>query len=195
MITSTLLKQLFSSKNPARLTQVAFFCIAITMASGCAERKVRVVPWATAVLVRPNPPVVRVDSTAAADMSPDFRIEPPANNGKLFSSRPVPLRPRASAPVQPETVDAAKATGLVPELSAQETAVAKQQVAESIAIAQRNLATALGRKLSPAQSDIVSKISSFLAEAHEASGDGDWARARNLAKKAQILSDDLVSSL
>jgi len=57
------------------------------------------------------------------------------------------------------------------------------------------LTAARGRKLSPTQSDIVSKINSFVAEAREASGAGDWARARNLAKKAQILSEDLVASL
>jgi hypothetical protein len=60
---------------------------------------------------------------------------------------------------------------------------------------ERNLATAQGRKLTPAQSDIVSKINGFVAEAREAGGNGDWARARNLGKKAQILSEDLVSSL
>ncbi|GAC1631909.1 MAG: hypothetical protein NVS9B14_04480 [Candidatus Acidiferrum sp.] len=73
--------------------------------------------------------------------------------------------------------------------------MAKGQVAESIALAERNVATAHGKKLSPAQTDVLSKIAGFLAEAREASGEGDWARARNLAKKAQILSEDLVASL
>jgi len=80
-------------------------------------------------------------------------------------------------------------------LSPQDTAAAKQQVADSIAIAERNLVAARGRKLLPAQSDIVSKINGFMMEAREASREGDWARARNLAKKAQILSEDLASSL
>jgi hypothetical protein len=84
---------------------------------------------------------------------------------------------------------------LVPELSPQETAAAKAQFAESVAIVEQNLATAQRRKLTPAQSDVVSKINGFVAEAREASGEGDWGRARNLAKKAQILSQDLASSL
>jgi hypothetical protein len=100
-----------------------------------------------------------------------------------------------NSPTQTETADAASATGLVPELSPQDTATAKQQVADSIAIAERNLVTARGRNLLPAQSDIVSKIKVFMTEAREASREGDWARARNLAKKAQILSQDLASSL
>ncbi len=195
MITSILLKKFSPPQRVARTVKVSLCCAAAVAASGCAERKVRAFPWATVVMVRPNPPVVRVDATAAADLAPDFRVDPPANNGKLFNSRPVPARPRIDAAGQAEGVDAAKTTVLVPELGAQETAVAKQQVADGIAIAERNLTAARGRKLSPTQSDIVSKINSFVAEAREASGAGDWARARNLAKKAQILSEDLVASL
>ncbi len=195
MITRILLNILSPSSRFARTAKVILCSAALAMASGCAQRKAHVFPWATAVMVRPNPPVARVDPTPAVGLAPDLRIDPPANNGKLFNSRPVPVRPRIDAAGQAEGVDAAKTTVLVPELGAQETAVAKQQVADSIAVAERNLTAARGRKLSPTQSDIVSKINSFVAEAREASGAGDWARARNLAKKAQILSEDLVASL
>jgi len=178
-----------------RATQVALCCAAVFTLSGCAGRKVRAFPWATAIAVRPNPPVAHGELSSADDLAPDFRIEPPSNNGKIFGARSVPARPRVNSPAQTETADAVSATGLVPELSPQDTAAAKQQVADSVAIAERNLATARGRKLLPAQSDIVSKIKGFLTEAREASREGDWARARNLAKKAQILSQDLASSL
>jgi len=152
-------------------------------------------PWATATVVRPNPPVAHGNPSVADDLAPDFRIEPPSTNGKIFGARSVPSRPRLNSPTQTEAVDAVSTTGLVPELSPQDTAAAKQQVADSIAIAERNLLATRGRKLLPAQSDIVSKINGFMTEAHDASREGDWARARNLAKKAQILSQDLASSL
>lgn len=84
---------------------------------------------------------------------------------------------------------------LVPELSPQETAAARRQFAESASIIERNLALARRKRLTAAQNDMVSKVNGFMTEAREASGEGDWARARNLARKAQILSEELVASL
>ncbi len=165
--------------------------------SGCAERKARAFPWATAVLVRPLPPVVRSSdaATPTADIDADFRVEAPASASRIFAARSVPPRPRSATPTAAEPVGAGKAADLVPELSPQEIAAAKEQVAASIAIAERNAAAARGKNLSPAQADVLSKIAGFVAEAREAAGEGDWGRARNLAKKAQILSEDLAASL
>lgn len=173
-------------------------CGAMLLFSGCAERKARAIPWATAVLVRPLPPTVRSNDagTAVADIDPNFRIEAPATTSRIFSVRLAPARPRTTAPTATETANAGKtADDLVPELSPQETAAAKEQVATSIAIAERNATAARGKKLSPPQMDVLSKIAGFVADAREAAGEGDWARARNLAKKAQILSEDLAASL
>jgi hypothetical protein len=170
-------------------------CVALVTLGGCAERKARAVPWTTAVLVHPNAPLAHGDgSTEAADIAPDFRVEPPPNNGKLFGTRPVPARPRVQASPQSETVNGGKTQMLVPELSPQETAAAQQQFAESAGIIEKNLALARKRKLTAMQNDMVSKVKGFMTEAREASGEGDWARARNLAKKAQILSEELVIS-
>jgi len=73
-------------------------------------------------------------------------------------------------------------------------AAAQQQFSESAAIAEKNLAIAKNKNLSRQQADTVSKVNAFLTEAREASTEGDWGRARNLAKKAQILSEDLAAS-
>jgi hypothetical protein len=43
------------------------------------------------------------------------------------------------------------------------------------------------------QSDLVSKIVSFSDEARKAASEGDWTRARNLAKKAEVLSEELAA--
>jgi len=66
---------------------------------------------------------------------------------------------------------------------------------DSVAIAQRNLDAAKGRTLNPTQTDLASKVTSFLRESKDAVRDGDWTRARNLAKKAQLLSEELAASL
>jgi hypothetical protein len=84
---------------------------------------------------------------------------------------------------------------LAPQLSEQEIAVAQQQMNESVAIAQKNLSTAKGHRLNPTQSDLASKVNSFLQESKDAVREGDWTRARNLAKKAQVLSEELAQSL
>jgi hypothetical protein len=170
-------------------------CAGVVLLAGCAERKVRAFPWATAAMVRPIAPIARKNlSSEAAEIAPDFRVEPPLNNGKLFPARTMPARPHVAPQTPAENGSGSKTQTLVPELSPQETAAAQQQVAESTATIEKNLALARGRKLTAEQADLVSKVNGFMAEAREASGEGDWARARNLARKAQILSEELVAS-
>jgi hypothetical protein len=48
--------------------------------------------------------------------------------------------------------------------------------------------------LNAAQQDLVGKIRSFLSQSRDASKDGDWSRAQNLAQKARLLSDELINS-
>ncbi|HWZ99482.1 MAG TPA: hypothetical protein VN025_17125 [Candidatus Dormibacteraeota bacterium] len=173
---------------------VFFLCGTLTVLGGCAERRTtHAFPWTMALMVRPNVPVAHGD-TDAADLAPDFYVAPPANNGRLFGTRAAPTRPHVSVSPQPDSGNGSKTPTLVPELSAQETAAAQQQFSDSIGIVEKNLAATKGRRLSALQADTVSKVNAFLAEAREASGEGDWGRARNLAKKAQILSQDLVAS-
>jgi hypothetical protein len=62
-------------------------------------------------------------------------------------------------------------------------------------VAERNLAAAAGKSLNAMQSDVASKVRSFISDAREAGRAGDWVRARDLAKKAQVLSEELVGSL
>lgn len=186
-------------KKAFRIGKGFLICGAAAMLAGCAERKAHAIPWATAVLVRPNPPVPQnINADGAEDIAPDFRIEVPSAYRKIFAMRPVPApgRPPGGQNSTPaENGTESNSPLLVPELSPHETAVAKVQTSQSVAVAERNLAAARKKNLTPMQLDAVSKINGFLTEAREASHEGDWARARNLAKKAQILSEDLVAAL
>jgi len=76
---------------------------------------------------------------------------------------------------------------IAPELTPQESAVAQQQTNQSLGIAEKNL--------NAAQADLVSKIRGFIKDAREAAQITDWSRARGLAKKAQVLSEELTGSL
>jgi hypothetical protein len=80
---------------------------------------------------------------------------------------------------------------LVPQLSAEEEAIAQQQWKESLEIAERNLAAMQGKPLDASQRDLASKVRGFIDDARDSARQSDWTRARVLAKKAQLLSEDL----
>jgi hypothetical protein len=173
----------------------ALLVSAIGALGGCAERRVQARNWTDTGEVRPNPPV-RIEAQAGTDdIAPDLAIALPENGAKLFSGRPVPPRPRVEPPRPSGGTTAPKSQTLVPELSPVEAATAQQQFSESVSIAEKNLGIAKTKNLSATQTDAVAKINAFLTEAREASAEGDWGRARNLAKKARILSEDLAASL
>jgi len=116
----------------------------------------------------------------------------------LIGLRPVPPRSRGNAPSNATAgSDAEKsdAPTIAPQLTPQESAVAQQQTNESLNIAERNLGAVRGKTLSAAQTDLVSKIRGFINDARAAAQITDWSRARSLAKKAQVLSEELASSL
>ena len=84
---------------------------------------------------------------------------------------------------------------IAPQLTPAEASSAQQQMNESLNVAERNIGATRGRNLNPTQSDLASKIRSFIAEARDAANVGDWTRARAAAKKAQVLSEELANSL
>ena len=174
-------------------------CCAAYVLGGCSMRRRPDIPWATAVQVKP----VTLQQTAetndvSEDPLPELRFEMPASSGRLIPGRIAPPRPRGSAPSTATTGNDAEKTEaptIVPQLTPQEFVAAQQQANESLATAERNLGAARGKTLSAAQRDLVSKIQGFIKDAREAAQITDWSRARSLAKKAQVLSEELASSL
>jgi hypothetical protein len=157
------------------------------------------ISWATAVQVKP----VTLQQTAetngvSEDPLPELRFELPPSAGRLSPVRIAPPRPRTGTPPTATTgndAEKSEAPTIVPQLTPQEFAAAQQQTNESLSIAERNLRAARGKTLSAAQTDLVSKIRGFMKDAREAAQITDWSRARSLAKKAQVLSEELASSL
>ncbi len=177
---------------------LAFLSCAATLLSGCAARKKAVFGWNTAILVRPMPasrPAAATD--LPEDPVPELQPEAPTFPLRQLFPRSGPARPHVSAPAsngsasEPEKL----ASPLIaPSLSAQETIVAQQQTNVILSAAEKNLAATRGEALNATQADLVSKIRGFLKDAREAAQLSDWSRARVLAKKAQVLSEDLASS-
>jgi hypothetical protein len=175
--------------------------VAVVVLGGCAgQRKpqARPFPWATVKSVRPVLPntVATSPDDTMSDFLPEFELEAPPPPSPLAESQSMPQRPRvAVAPSGPSSPSLPEAPQIAPQLTAQEAAAAEQQTNVSLSIAERNIAASQGKSLNPTQSDLASKVRSFVTEAREAAHSGDWTRASNAAKKAQVLSEELARSL
>jgi len=180
---------------------LAAVCVSVVVAGGCAGRgvkaKVKAYPWSVNAKTRPIVPhVVNASYEEAGGSGPamDLEVAPPPS--PLIAANAAPARPRV--PVVPAGGSSAakfEPPTIVPQLTAQEAEAAQQQTNTSLSIAERNVGATRGRALNPQQSDLVSKVRSFVSEAREAAHNGDWMRASNAAKKAQVLSEELARSL
>jgi hypothetical protein len=178
----------------------ALVCCALALGlSSCAMKKRQHIPWAIAIQARPNSPAHNSEAGAGSDAAlPIFATELPSFPGTLVLPRMSPPRPRVITPstgagtVEPEKTGSPSFT---PQLSAQESAADRREMQDSLTIAEKNLAIARNRKLNPAQADLLSKIRSYIKDAREAAQGNDWGHARSSAKKAQVLSEELVGSL
>jgi hypothetical protein len=175
--------------------------LAVVVLGGCAaekKTKAQAFPWATVKSVRPVRPSIGTSppDTTVSDFLPEFELEAPPPPSPVAEIQSMPQRPRiAAAPPGPSNPARPEAPQIAPQLTAQETAAAEQQTNLSLSIAERNIAASRGKTLNPTQSDLASKVRSFVTEAREAAHSGDWTRASNAAKKAQVLSEELARSL
>ena len=178
----------------------ALACCALAIGlSGCAAKRGPKIHWAIAIQTRPNSPAHNSETGADSDAAlPMLAMELPSFPGTLVLPRMSPPRPRVITPstgagsVEPEKIGSPSFT---PQLSAKESAAYRREMQDSLTIAEKNLAIAGDRKLNPAQADLLSKIRSYIKDAREAAQGNDWGHARSSAKKAQVLSEELVGSL
>jgi hypothetical protein len=162
-------------------------------------RKRPTIPWATAAQVKPiTPPQPATAKDIPEDEVPDLRAEVPSFPLRLITTHSAPPRPHVAAPSSAgagKDAERSDAAMLVPQLSAAETAAAQQQTNESLRAVEKNLEATRGKRLNAAQVDLVSKIRGFIKDAREAATNADWALARSLSKKAQVLSEELAAAL
>jgi hypothetical protein len=176
-------------------------CCAAVVSGGCSVRKRPSIPWASAVQVRPvTPAQVPETNSVPEDALPELRLELPASLNHLIivRSAPPPPRPRVNAPPSAGSgndTEKLESPMLAPPITPQDSVVAQQQANQSLSIAEKNLALTHGKNMNAAQADLVSKIRGFIKDAREAAQSADWIRARSLAKKAQVLSEELAGSL
>jgi hypothetical protein len=179
------------------------FCLcALQLISGCAERNTTPVSWRGAGLSRPIvPPTVTAPKPRplpdeSVDPVPELQLELPPPP-PLLAVHTAPARPRVAPTPAAENNAESKpeAPVIAPQMSDAEASAARQQMTSSISQAEKNLARSQGKTLNANQSDLAAKIKQFIGDAQSASREGDWTRARSLATKAQVLSEELASSL
>ena len=168
--------------------------------TGCSARKTARIAWTNEIHVKPMLPAQAAESEDNNTETPVFNLDMPPLAAVLIPAHSAPPKPRSSSGSPPPAVAAAdpekpEAPRIAPQLTPGERVAAQQEASQSLGIAEKNLAVTRGRTLNPLQVDLVSKIKGFLKDAREAAQASDWARARSLAKKAQVLSEQLAESL
>jgi hypothetical protein len=161
--------------------------VAAAPAPAAAERPMSVAPDTDA-----TPPTEAVATPPAVPTTE--AAAPPA----VAIPQPKPVVPRkpaeASAESSTEQPAHPVAPQIAPQLSDTDQAAYFRKTEEDTKVAEQNLQQTSGKQLNAAQQDLVAKIRSFLSQSKDASKDGDWARAQNLAQKARLLSGELIGS-
>jgi len=106
------------------------------------------------------------------------------------ASQPAPGEPRRVV-VRRGGVDAPTAQ-ISPGMTEEQARRQRQRAEQFLDSTENNLRQLAGRKLDQNQWDTIAQIRNYMAGARSALKDGDPRRARTLAFKARLLSDDLV---
>jgi hypothetical protein len=174
---------------------LAVLCACVMWSTGCFMRRAPAKPMMD-YLGYGNPVVPEVATDATLEPPPDIVLEAAAAPPQLVTSHDVPSRPHVTPPPATEPApEPAPEPRIAPEVTTEEMAAAKVETQHSLDKVEKNLTLAWGRKLDPTQEDLISKVRGFTEGARESMRSGDWVRAKNLAKKAEVLSEQLAASL
>lgn len=174
---------------------LAALCVSVMWAGGCFTRKTPTKPVVDFIgVVRPVMPTA---TEVALESPPEVAMEPPVGPPQIGPSYAAPPRPRVATRTAPEPQETEKRVEplMAPELTPAEMVAAKAETQRNLELAEKNLLMARGRRLNATQADLAAKARGFSDNAREAMQSEDWVRAKNLSKKAQVLSEELAASL
>lgn len=174
---------------------VVLLCAGVVCATGCATRRTPVKP--VIGVIGFAHPVIPVATAVELEDPPDLTGEIPEAPTELAIAPSAPARPHVAPPPEREPAPEERAPEpvIAPELSTQEANAARAETQHNLDLMEKNLTLAWGRKLNAGQQDLISKVRGFAENAREAMRSGDWVRAKNLSKKAEVLSEELAASL
>lgn len=140
-------------------------------------------PAVPAAKTKPKKPARSSTNTAKKSPSPPTApATPPASNTQTVAS----LRlPKSAAP------EAAPPSALATAVSSTQATQQKEDTARMVD-ATENALKGINRSLTDEEKSMRSQIQSYLQQSRKATTEGDFERAYNLAKKAQLLADALV---
>lgn len=170
-------------------------CAAVVSMTGCYARRPPTATFGRYATMQP--PVVPPAVGSQLDAPPDIATEGVAAPPELAIARSAPAKPRAAPTPSTESGKPEKQPepGIAPEFSAQEVEEAKTETQRNLDMMEKNLTLSSGKRLNASQQDLVSKVRGFAENARDAMKNGDWVRAKNLSKKAEVLSEELAASL
>jgi hypothetical protein len=177
----------------------AFLIIPVLAAmgfGGCPKQPVKPKFTQVGVTQPPHEPFPQDDPIVPPQInSPELPYFEPQISSALSNPPRPPAPRRVAVPTEPEPEPAKQeAPQISPQLSPEEKSRAQASTDADIKAAQQALDTAAHHTLNATQQDMADKISSFLTQSREAIGVADWLRAKNLAQKAHVLSDELIRS-
>jgi hypothetical protein len=183
------------TRGDATWNCLILMCACTLGMSGCFTRRTPAKPMIGHTVLQH--PVMPMAVDAALEWAPGMPFEEVVAPPQLAAAHSVPPRPRVALAREsaPAPADKAGEPTIAPELTAEESEAAKTETQRNLDMVEKNLAIAWGRKLNTGQQDLASKIRGFTDGAREAMRGSDWVRAKNLSKKAVVLSEQLAASL
>jgi hypothetical protein len=172
----------------------ALLCACGVWTCGCATRRAPAKPVVNFVaVVHPVLPAAKPQVEAEP---PDLEVEALPAPPTIGPNRLQPVKPRVATTTTAEPAGGDKVVEptIAPEVTTQEETEAKAESQHSLDVAEKNLSVTQGKKLNAMQADLASKVRGFADNAREAMKSGDWVRAKNLSKKAEVLSEQLADS-
>lgn len=181
------------SKNRASRLWLVPLCVCVVWSGGCFTRRPAAPQLGEITLAHPLVPA----ATANTELEdpPEIPVEETALPPHLAPMPSGPAKPHVAPPPvnEPAVVEQKAAPVLAPELSLEQETTSRIEANKSLIVAERNLGAALGKTLNSSQADLASKVRGFMDAAREAMKNSDWERAAAVAKKAEVLSEQLVS--
>ncbi len=117
---------------------------------------------------------------------------PPQGQQPAQASAPPPAAPAKTSKLIIQEGGTSNSRGeLAAGVGLEDPSAHKQTTEELLQSTQANLNT-INRPLSPDEQAMVAQIKDYMAQSRKATADSDTVRARNLALKAHLLSDELV---
>jgi hypothetical protein len=180
--------------NIGSKTFLLALCLCVAWCGGCFTKKPATVHMTGIVLAHPLTPSGMTNESLGD--APDLEVESVEMPPRLAAPRSGPARPHVAAapPAEPAPLEKAAEPMILPDLTTDQLNAAKAETQQSLDAAEAKLGQTQGKQLNATEEDVASKVRGFMESAREAMKNGDWVRAKNQAKKAEVLAMQLARS-